>query len=401
MPLIESNMLPQSFIDLLNVSTQVDIAVAWAGPSLTVETLLEQAEDKRIRIVVGLSGNNTEPVTLRRLLEATELRVARAPPGGIFHPKFYRFHGLEGTVCWVGSPNFTRGGFGGNTELVKEFADTNDERRAWFEALWQGLEEDPRPAIAQYEGHYRPPRPLAYRGAAMEWQGEFRNLQDLVTWEDFVAALHVLDDYCHQNQFDWDVLGETYSYLHTISVGRDVARRGNWGNFNRRDRDILCGLEHLDDTGAWGFLGNLRAAGGVIGAFSPPVVNQAALDHVLGQIGHVLEVGDGDIAQAAQEAVAGIRELHGFGPATATRFLALARPDRLVSMAGPAAAALGVFAEMPQDPDYLAENYAAFLQALYARPWFNAQEPADPLEREIWHCRAALVDAIVYIPVHE
>ena len=99
-----------------------------------------------------------------RLLEATELRVARAPPGGIFHPKFYRFHGLEGTVCWVGSPNFTRGGFGGNTELVKEFADTNDERRAWFEALWQGLEEDPRPAIAQYEGHYRPPRPLGVQG---------------------------------------------------------------------------------------------------------------------------------------------------------------------------------------------------------------------------------------------
>ena len=262
-PLIENNMLPQRFIDLLNVSTQVDIAVAWAGPCLPVEDLLEQAEDKRIRIAVGLSGNNTEPATLRRLLEVADLRVAPAPRGGIFHPKFYRFHGSERTVCWVGSPNLTRGGFGGNTELVKEFADTNDESGAWFEALWQGLEEDPRPAIAQYEEHYRPPKPLGYRGAALEWQGEFPKLQDLVTWEDFVAALHVLDDYCHQSPFDWDVLGETYSYLHTIGVGRQVARRGNWGDFNHRDRNILCGLTRSDDTGAWGLLGNLSAAGRV------------------------------------------------------------------------------------------------------------------------------------------
>ena len=50
-------------------------------------------------------------------------------------------------------------------------------------------------------------------------------LEDVETWEEFVAALCILDEYCHRRHFGWNVLGETYSYLHTIGVGREVARR--------------------------------------------------------------------------------------------------------------------------------------------------------------------------------
>ncbi|MCY4397136.1 MAG: hypothetical protein OXC10_18590 [Rhodospirillaceae bacterium] len=124
-------------------------------------------------------------------------------------------------------------------------------------------------------------------------------------------------------------------------------------------------------------------------------------EHVLAQIGTVVDVADNNIAAAAQGAVAGIRQLHGFGPSVSTRFLALARPDRLVSLAGPAPAGLGAFPGLRANADYLARNYGLLLQAMRERPWYNAQEPDDPLEREIWRYRAALVDAIVYIPFHE
>ena len=402
MPLVERESLLNRFAELLESSTHVDIAVAWAGPGPAVELLLNQAENTQIRIAVGLSGNATEPSTLRRLMACADLRVAPAPRGGIFHPKFYRFRGPDRTICWVGSANLTRPGFGGNVELINEFEDTDEVASVWFEQFWQNLDEDPAPAIAHYEDNYEPDhrRPGVYRGAMHEWQGEFPDLQAIWEWEDFVAALHRLDDYCRLQQFGWDVLGDSYSYLHTIVVGGEIVRRGNWDDFSLRDRNILCGLEHLDQTGAWGLLSNLGPAGRVVGAFTPPG-NPAYRNHVLTQIGNVIDAGDQAIAQAAEDAVAGIGELDGFGPGTATRFLALARPDRLVSLNGPAPAGLGAFAEMRGDAEYLGENYGLLLQALMQRPWYNADEPDEPLEREIWRCRAALVDAILYIPFHE
>lgn len=402
MPLIESDALLDRFNELLGRSTQVDIAVAWAGPGLAVESLLENLNGFAVRIVVGLSGNSTEPATLRRLMaeDNVALRVAPAPPGGVFHPKFYRFCGAKRAVCWVGSANFTRGGFGGNAELVHEFEDRKDIGGVWFEELWEQLEADPEAAISDYEERYRPPKPGGWKGGRPIRRRDLPRLQDVETWEEFVAALHILDEYCHRRQFGWDVLGETYSYLHTISVGGEVARRGNWENWSRRDRDILLGLEPRDSGGTWGLLGNMQGAGAVKGAFTPPG-NPVHRAHVLGQIHQVVQASEDEVVEAAEAAVAGIRQLHRFGPAVATRFLALACPDRLVSVNGPSSVGLGLFAGMEQDKDHLATNYGALLQAIHAKEWCNAAEPVDTKEREMWRCRAALVDAFVYIPVHK
>ena len=398
MALIEKDALLKRFTELLVGSTQVDIAVAWAGPGPAVDALLEQAESTRIRIAVGLSGDATEPATLRRLMghDTVDLRVVPTPKGGIFHSKFYRFRQRERTVCWIGSANFTRPGFGGNDELVNEFSDRDDEGVDWFEALWQDLDEDPSAVIDHYEEHREPARPRTPNGIVPKRQDGLPNLLDISTWDDFVNALRDLDQYCHQKNSQWDVLGETYSYLHAIGTGREVALRGNWEDFGMSDRNVLCGLGD-DGTGEWGLLGNMQGAGTARGAFTSPV-NHKALNHVLEQIGIVVEDVGGDLAQAAQRAVAGIRQLSGFGPAVATRILTLARPDCLVSVNTESAAGLGQFAGMRPNADYLAKNYGDLLTALHDRQWFNVAEPSDGLERDIWRFRAALVDAFFYIP---
>lgn len=402
MPLIGSDDLLGRFNQLLETSTHVDIAVAWAGPGLAVEMLLGHVNDTEVRIVVGLSGNSTEPATLRRLMaeDNVALRVAPAPPGGVFHPKFYRFCGVKRSVCWVGSANFTRGGFGENAELVHEFEDGDDIGGDWFEELWEQLEADPEPAISDYQERYRPPKPGGWKGGRPIRRRDLPRLQDVETWAEFVAGLRVLDDYCHRRQFGWDVLGETYSYLHTIGVGSEVARRGNWENWSHRDRDILLGLEQRGSGGTWGLLGNMQGAGAVKGAFTPPG-NPAHRAYIHGRIQQVVQAGEDDIVETAEAAVAGIRQLDRFGPAVATRFLALPRPDRLVSVNGPSSIGLGLFAGMEQDKDHLATNYGELLQAIHAKEWCSAPEPVDAKEREVWRCRAALVDAFVYISVHK
>ena len=102
---------------------------------------------------------------------------------------------------------------------------------------------------------------------------------------------------------------------------------------------------------------------------------------------------------------------NGFGPGAATRLLTLARPDRFVSVNGQSAAELARLSGEHDNPALLAadqkardewvrENYAELLTWVYDQPWFKEPEPDEPLERPIWKCRVALLDAFVYPPIN-
>jgi len=192
-------------------------------------------------------------------------------------------------------------------------------------------------------------------------------------------------------------LGRHNSYLHTIGAGRDIACRRNWNKFSLRDRDILLGLRDQNDTGIWGLLGNLRGAGRVVGKFTTPRYD--VLNCVLEQIDVVTNNAGENFIEYAHQAVQKIMSMKGVGPAAATRFLSLARPDRLISVNGKVSSRLIQFSNLQvTNEKQLVRNYDVLLRTLYSKKWFNSPEPNDALQREIWCCRAALVDAFVYIP---
>ena len=396
MPLIKGNLLLRKFEERLGQATHADIAAAWVGPCDAIEALRKSAAGTKIRIAVGLSGNSTTPSTLRSLQEFAELRIGQSPPNGIFHPKFYLFRGPEKKICWVGSANLTRKGFGGNAELIHEFDDEDGEGRKWFKHLWSGLERCPNQAIANYEQRYTPPQyaQRPYEGP----KPERPELPDPTTWDDFVLGLRERDEYCRSHKdiggIDGDVIGETHSYIHTITTGRDVVRRNDWETLTPRECDILRGRN--TDEGVWAFLGTMRAKATTV--FSPQ--NAAGVrevrNRVREQVGRVLNVGDDEIAGVAQDAMRKICHEQGFGPAAASRLLTLARPDRLVSVNGASADRLGKFSGLKPEAPALAKKYDALLDWLYERPWFKEQQPDDPSKLEIWNCRAALLDAFVY-----
>ncbi len=411
MPLIERKHLLQRFSKCLAEATQVDIAVAWATPCDALEALAEGADNRTtIRIAVGVSENITVPTTLRRLQCFADLRIAPSSPQptslqpGIFHPKYFSFHGPDGTICWIGSANLTRRGFGENYELVHEFDDSTGEGRRWFESLWKKLDPDPGPAIDKYEKGYRPPKrdPRPHRGNIPVRVP----LAKQSTWNKFVEQLRALDDYWRwESDGGWDVLGETHSWLHTIATGREVVRLPDWTNLTKRERHILHGKGVGE--GDWGLLGNLRVIGQLRNVFHPkymlgvgPVRTQLR-DYV----NQVLNSDDNSIAQDAHMAVQAItknkKEFRDFGPAAATRLLALARPDRLVSVNGQSAKELGRLSGLPTTPNSLANHYKKLLKWVYKQPWFKAPPPDDPLERTIWNSRAALLDPFVYKFVYE
>ncbi len=97
MRLLDSGNLQARLEELLSTATEVDDAVAWARASGALEQLRAAAgRGVRVRAVVGLAGNHTQPVALRALRDVGELRIAdgapaRRAPSGIFHPKVFVF----------------------------------------------------------------------------------------------------------------------------------------------------------------------------------------------------------------------------------------------------------------------------------------------------------------------
>ena len=406
MPLIKGNLLLQRFAELANQAKRIDVAVAWATSCDAIEALA--ASGAKIRIVVGISNNVTNPSTLRRLTDFAELRIAPDEPPRIFHPKYYCFYG-EKTACWIGSANLTDGGFGGNDELVHEFDVNDNEDQNWFEYLWESLEPDPMPAICNYESSYKPMKLKQHsQPKSPGAKRDLPSLADIVTWTDFVEGLRVYNSY-YRNHYEhnFDVLGETHSWLHTIRVGRDVVRRENWANLTLREGRILLGSAKDKYEGEWALLGDMsesRRPSFVLNNKRMPDVGatrqriREMIEPVVRPAGNIVNV-----AHAALQEIRKVRhtkdDYHRIGPAAATRWLALARPDYLVSVNSASAPGLGEVSGLRKDSNGLANKYCKFLTWLHDRPWFNEfndQQPADHWERVIWNNRAALVDVFVY-----
>ena len=403
MPLIPGSQLLERFRELVGEAHQIDIAVAWASSCDAIEVLSES--DAKIRAVIGTSGNSTNPSTLRHVLEFAKLRVPPNNPPQIFHPKYYCFHG-EKTVCWVGSANLTRGGFGGNAELVHEFKLRKKGDRKWFECLWEGLEQDPWPAIREYEARYDPPKrtPRPPRGPGGGADRDLPSLADINTWKDFVEGIRAYDEYYRHHEHDFDVLGETHSWRHTIDTGHEIVLLNDWANLTQRECRILRGLTVDDDNeGKWALLGWVRGGGAyVFNRERMPDVGPIRMQ-IQEQINQALQADQNEIIAVGTGAMMTISQLQhvesadrGIGHAAATRWLALARPDCFVSVNSASASGLGEASGLPQNPGGLANVYTDLLGWLHDQDWFMDPQPDDPVERDIWKRRAALVDVFVY-----
>lgn len=400
MPLIYGNRQHlERFVELVDEASRIDIVVAWASPCDEIEALA--ASDADIRAVVGTSGNSTNPSTLRHLTEFAQLRIPRNNPSRIFHPKYYLFHG-EKTVCWVGSANLTKGGFGRNVELIHEFDLTQREDQEWFECLWADLDPDPWPEILEYEKRYTPPT---------REESDLPSLTDIVTWDQYVEGLRAYDEYYryHEDRYGFDVLGESHSWLHTINTGHEIVLLNDWMHLTERECCILRGGCKEEDyhEGNWELLGKVSWNGEYV--FNPirmPEEVKHIRMEIQEQINQVLQADPDEVAAVGADAMEAIWRLQhvenarqGIGPAAATRWLALARPDCMVSVNNASAPGLGEASGLPQNTSKLANVYADLLGWLHGQEWFNefnGGQPDDPEEREIWNRRAALVDVFVY-----
>ena len=394
--------LKSRFAHLLSGSSRVDIATAWATSGPSLDLLCKAAEERgvKVRAIVGIYGNATHPDVLERLRGIGELRLVEGKQG-LFHPKVYIFAGDKGACAWVGSANFTDAGFARNEEAVQETQNV-DGAVDWFNGRWEDC--DPL-KDGEIEDYRKRRRKQGVSGTLAKLVGgqsagagdRLELLRGAGNWGTYVQAL----ENCNKSRLDevrgWSVLGRTCSYVHTIKEVKRIVHHSSWVGLTDQERTMLLGLSDSAD-GAWSLLGTLAPAITVCGVFkhSNEIRNQRILERVKSAVAEVIKAPDDDFPNAGVTALKQICKESRFGHGTATRLLALARPDRLVSVNTKSCS--GLASAFDLEPTTLGnpKNYRLLLERLYAAPWYGDRPGRSKREHQLWNMRAALLDCFVY-----
>ena len=185
---------------------------------------------------------------------------------------------------------------------------------------------------------------------------------------------------------EFAVFGEESSWYNTISELHDVIRR-NLSELDKYNQRRLLGLTGIGS----GLLGNMRESN-----FNTVFGNQHNLEVIQRSIRCILEAQDNEFPDVAIGEYENITTIHGIKQGIATRLMALARPDRIVSLNRASANKLAQYFDLAPTTLGNSQNYRRLLERLYSKTWFNAPEPDDPYDRSIWSMRAALIDCFVY-----
>jgi hypothetical protein len=384
----------------IDAGATIQGAVAWASHGFpTVELLLRSLHQVR-RLVVGLHFFQTTPEFIRRTMAVGNIRFAKST-NGVFHPKAFLFtHPDRRWTALIGSANLTNGGFNLNEEVALFISDADPGgseirqdlesllNRYWSEALRMSSED-----LSGYEAMWTAKQPLLRRlsgtyGTAKGRRGSDGGRNPLQvpilrqTWGHYVKRVRK-DPLLPQRLL---VLEQVQRWL------------GEYGSFQALPEGVkkrVAGfVKPQGSEPDWRLFGSMKGAGrfmNIINSNHPGI--STALDYIP-QDGLVVEA---DFDRFASTFVSAFGDDGGDGIATATRLLAMKRPDHFVCVDSKNRKQLCADFGIPQNIG-LAEYWASVCERIQGAAWWGITVPAEKNEHALWRSRAALLDSVYYDP---
>lgn len=376
---------------LIDWADDIYFAYAWISSAGGTAEHWKALDLTKVRkAVVGLDFNRTEPRALEILhREAPAALRIVSDTSGVFHPKI--IVGVRGKVARaiVGSSNFTKGGFGSNSEMNLALEGPSDaaplcDLLSFVNAQWSGLRatEFTDEWLSEYKIVYRArlrPEHVSPPGVVRA-PGKWVDLN--MSWSKYFSLVAAQDGRLLQSGLRVNVFdADGNSYLEEMEFCQDVFVR------NARFEDIgVVERKHVAGFGtSTGFFGTTVPAG----YFKEMVIKApeelAALD--------LLPLEGAVSFSQALSITEALMAVPNIGLGTATRLLSVKRPDVFLPVNNANRARIkALYGKAPST----ARSYVEMLESIWAMPWWKAAEPKDPVEARVWRGRVALLDAVVY-----
>jgi phospholipase D-like protein len=375
----------RAFVRLASNADEIWVASAWASDQTDVAKALWKARSRIAHLVVGLDFYQTEPAFLKRFRPYARVHQSA---DGVFHPKLYLFRRGKSFDCLVGSSNFTRGGFGANTETNVVLGGTTAER--FFHTVRERIEEfaDRGRRLSERElEHYTKAHAARRRDARRlrEYRPLRLNAKGIgldVPWDAYVARL--------LKRGNRHTIYPTLKSLGYIGVINEVQaifkKKKRLSAMTIEERRHVAGLE-----GEYKYFGSMVGAGYFKNhILSHPERLDRALDHI--------PSGRVSITYEQFEAFRRALPKKGMGkPAVGSRLLAMKRPDRFMCVDSANRTKLSQVFGLSQGGLNTYDGYWELLQLLWGCAWCKSPRPSGK-HRQAWDARVALVDAFYYDP---
>lgn len=352
--------------------------------------------------MIGTHFYQTDPKFIESFVGAKNVKFI-TNPSGVFHPKIYLFDGPKGEWhCLVGSANFTSGAFGENSEVLAHIESQDDsanmiapELRRLIEAYsnWPTARFADQIDLERYRyWKERFKRPFDRSQGKFGKKAATKNLEDIellnIGWQEFLSR--VKRDPHHGLTKRIKVLAAARALFeeHGSLVAMPIEARQGVGGF----------AETADTP--WGWFGSMRGAGTFKNLVNEsPQHLSDALDFI--PLTGPVQRGDYqafiDAYQAAFPKKDRRPTRHGL--ATATRLLAMKRPDYFVCFDRANKAGLSkAFGITINHHDYDA-YWDSVVERICESKWWNSRRPKATAAGQVWDGRTAFLDAIYYVPV--
>ncbi|MCW8137446.1 MAG: NgoFVII family restriction endonuclease [Planctomycetota bacterium] len=401
MQVLADREIEDALLDLMRRFDTYEWAVAWASLGCEAADLLAKQSSRIRRLVVGTHFHQTHPDFLDRFHREETARFVMSPRG-IFHPKVYLFSKGATWEALIGSANFTRSAFEENQEVVVRVGNADDpagtaleKLRSTIDAYWESgkrltsaevegyraIWERMAPMRDRLAGTYRSPRtnrPDGGRGVSETEIG-------LLAWPEFYRRVRE------------DRYQSLAQRLGVIRAARTWFRETpHFCDMDEQTRKRIAGTTYEGKVPQdWLYFGSMKGAG----VFKQLVIENSpelslALD-VLPLDGEVTRHEFDAFMDQFASAFEG-KERGANGLATATRLLAMKRPDYFVCLDSKnrerLCAAFNISASIGREGYW--DQLIARLQDC---AWWTAQPPVgDQDERDVWHARAAFLDSLFF-----
>ena len=325
--LTTSSSLERHFASLLAKHETLSFAVAWASYNFPGYDELVKHEHKIKQAIVGIHFYQTHPSFIEHFETDKRVRFAK-DSSGVFHPKFYLFETSDSDwSCVIGSTNFTKAAFSKNTEaclLISASDDATGAAKRQLDAViadyWKAGDYFQPDEIKQYRSLwalFRQRRKAMASDFGQKTRGKSVLQTRLLKMDWNIYYRRILKDRHHGVDKRIEVLDAAHR-LFTI--------RRSFSKMSKAERQGVGGIDLKSDV-PWGWFGSMFGAG----VFKKLVnANNPRLSKALDAIPMRGAVQREQYLDFIKFYVSAYPRRQRHGLATATRLLAMKRPDYFV-----------------------------------------------------------------------
>ncbi|MDB6179491.1 phospholipase D family protein [Paracoccus sp. Z330] len=384
---------------LIHQHDEIHMAVAWGFNGPVADRLLNQPEKIR-SVTFGIGFCQTDPDLIDRLVGVRNTYVATMDKG-TFHPKLYYFRSSDIAEAIIGSSNFTRGGLGTNCEasvhikgpsgapVFKQIREELDRHVPIRRRITAELAASYRLQFFAAQALPRPKNPVLPSKDPVT-----RRLASplvTMTWEQYARAAK------SSPHHDFDERLDLLRRCQTL-----FASVGSFASLATSERKAIAGVighsetkrANLDDHD-WAWFGSMKGAGKFANRIAE---NDDFLAAAIDSIPRHGDVTDDHFKTYCKYFRLAFRNSGGENAiATATRLLAVKRPDTFVCVSEPNRKRLCEALNIKPSSLDLKKYWDLVIEPIRMSDWYNAARPTGK-PAQLWDGRAAMLDAIYYEP---